>query len=55
MANGRRGGAASGFWLIQREREKHDSKIIHGLVEISADVLIPFCVSVNCFILILDN
>lgn len=47
--------AAAGFWMIQQEREKADSKIIHGLIEISADVLIPFCVSVNCFILILDN
>jgi len=47
--------AAAGFWMIQREREKYDSMIIHDIIEISADVLIPFCVSVNCFILILDN
>lgn len=53
MAKGK--GAAAGFWMIQREREKADSKIIHGLIEITAEVLIPFCVSVNAFILILDN
>ena len=47
--------AAAGFWMIQREREKADSKIIHGLIEITAEVLIPFCVSVNCFMLILEN
>lgn len=54
MARGASKGAA-GFWMIQREREKADSKIIHGLIEISAEVLIPFCVSVNCFMLILEN
>lgn len=54
MARGASKGAA-GFWMIQREREKADSKIIHGLIEISAEVLIPFCVSVNCFVLILEN
>ncbi len=54
MARGASKGAA-GFWMIQREREKADSKIIHGLIEITAEVLIPFCVSVNCFMLILEN
>ena len=54
MARGASKGAA-GFWMIQREREKADNKIIHGLIEISAEVLIPFCVSVNCFVLILEN
>lgn len=54
MARGASKGAA-GFWMIQREREKADSKIIHGLIKISAEVLIPFCVSVNCFVLILEN
>lgn len=48
-------GKASGFWMIRRERKKHDSKIIHGMVEISAEVLIPFAVSVNSFMMILDK
>ena len=46
---------AAGFWMIHRQRKKKDSAVIHGIVEISADVLNPFCVSVNAFILILDK
>ncbi len=46
---GRRGRiGAAGFWMTQRSRERNQLEILNGMVEITAPVMIPFAVSVNC-------
>lgn len=48
----RRGRKSAGFWMIRRE--KNEEQIINGIIEVKANVRIPFAVSVNAFFYIFD-
>ncbi len=50
----RRGSKSAGFWMIQRTDKRNNDIEIRGIIQIEADVGIPFAVSVNAFFYIFD-